>query len=176
MTCTVVTVGNEPSGRDFDSWYRAEWPNLVAAVALVAGDRDVAQDITAEAFARALERWEVVSMMVSPEGWTYVVAVNALRRRGRRNAFERQALAGLAASASASAETEEPSELWKLVGALPERERIAVGLRYGAGLTEAEIAAALGVAVGTVSATLNHARQKLRTALTAAAAEETRRG
>lgn len=41
----------------FESWYRSEHPRLVAAMAVVAGDTEVAREVTAEAFARALERW-----------------------------------------------------------------------------------------------------------------------
>jgi RNA polymerase sigma-70 factor (ECF subfamily) len=51
------------------------------------------------------------------------------------------------------------------VRALPPRARTAVALRYTAGLTEAEVAAAMHVAVGTASATLASARRALAAAL-----------
>ena len=51
------------------------------------------------------------------------------------------------------------------VAALPERQRLALFLRYYADLDYAAIADALGVRRGTVSATLNHAHAALREAL-----------
>jgi RNA polymerase sigma-70 factor (ECF subfamily) len=51
------------------------------------------------------------------------------------------------------------------VAALPERQRLALFLRYYADLDYAAIASALGVRRGTVSATLNHAHEALRAAL-----------
>lgn len=165
MTRSVVGVGEERSLRDFDAWYRAEWPRLVAAVGLASRDRELAREIAAEAFARALERWASVSVMASPEAWTYVVAINLLRRRYKRSTTERRAAARAAAAEPTSTAPDESVELWTLVAALPERERMTVALRYGSGMTEPEIASVLGIAPGTVSATLNHARAKLRVAL-----------
>ena len=57
-------------------------------------------------------------------------------------------------------------ELRALVAALPEQERYATYLRYFADLSQDEVAEVLGVRPGTVGAALNHARNKLRVALT----------
>ena len=51
------------------------------------------------------------------------------------------------------------------LAALPERQRLAVYLRYYADLDYRAIAVALGVEVGTVSATLSSALQALRRSL-----------
>lgn len=48
---------------------------------------------------------------------------------------------------------------------LPARERTAVALRHVADLPTASVAAVMGVAPGTVAATLHAARAKLRHAL-----------
>jgi RNA polymerase sigma factor (sigma-70 family) len=48
------------------------------------------------------------------------------------------------------------------VAGLPERQRLAVYLRYYADLDYESIAAALGVKPGTVAATLNAAHSRLR--------------
>ena len=50
---------------------------------------------------------------------------------------------------------------WAWVAALPERQRLAVYLRYYADLDYRAIAHVLGVEVGTVSATLSSAHQAL---------------
>lgn len=52
-------------------------------------------------------------------------------------------------------------ELWEAVRDLPERMRTAVALRYVADLTEREVADIMGIAAGTVAATLHAARRKL---------------
>jgi DNA-directed RNA polymerase specialized sigma24 family protein len=91
--------------------------------------------------------------MVSPEGWTHVVAINLLRRRQKRSTTERHAAVRAAAAEPASTPPDESVELWALVAALPDRERMTVALRYGSGMTEPEIASVLGIAPGTVSAT-----------------------
>jgi RNA polymerase sigma-70 factor (ECF subfamily) len=56
-------------------------------------------------------------------------------------------------------------ELWAAVRALPERQRAAVVLRYVADLPEKDIGLVLGVARGTVAASLAHARKNLAGAL-----------
>jgi RNA polymerase sigma-70 factor (ECF subfamily) len=148
----------------FATWYRNEHPRLLAAMAIVTNDLHVAQDVTAEAFARALAAWSRVSAMESPTGWTYHVALNVARRRARRAALEQRALRRLVPP-EPGLPPERSIELWDAVRSLPPRARTAIALRYAAGLSEAEVAAAMGVAVGTASATLSAARKTLATAL-----------
>jgi DNA-directed RNA polymerase specialized sigma24 family protein len=114
---------------DFDDWYRTEWPRLVASLAMACGDRELARELAAEAFSRALARWPRVSRMTSPGGWTYRVAVNLLRRRHGRASAERRALLRASSGTELAADPDHSAELWTLVAALPERERIAVALR-----------------------------------------------
>ena len=145
---------------DFETWYRAEHPRLLASLAVVAQDVDVAREATAEAFARARERWDRVATMSSPGGWTYRVALNLLRRRGRRAARERRLLLRMAPAPSVSVPA--PAiDVWEAVTALPPRMRTAVALRYLGGLTESEVADAMGVSPGTVAGTLHDARRRL---------------
>lgn len=149
------TVGATGS---FDRWYRAEHPRVLGLLTVVAGDADLAREATAEAFTRALERWERVGAMESPAAWTYRVGVNLLRRRMRRAAFERGLLPDPPRPPAPPAID---SGLWAAVRALPARQRTAVGLRYVCDLPIDEIAAVMGVATGTVSATLTSARRRL---------------
>lgn len=53
-------------------------------------------------------------------------------------------------------------ELWREVSRLPPRQKTAVILRYIGGLTEAQVAHVMGVAAGTVAASLSTARSALR--------------
>lgn len=147
-------------GVGFEKWYRAEHPRVLAALAVVARDPDLAQEVTAEAFARALQHWPRVGEMDSPGGWTYRVALNLLRRRARRAALERRLLPRLAPAPAISVPAY-AVEVWQVVTELPPRMRTAVALRYLGALTEAEVAAVMGVAPGTVAATLHEARRRL---------------
>ena len=123
------------------------------------GDASLACEAADEAVARAYERWERVSQMASPSGWTYRVALNDARRRARRAAFEQRILRRIR-----PADVPGPTgELWLIVAGLPPRQRTAVLLRHVGQLTEAEIADVMGVARGTVSSTLRAAYKRLGT-------------
>lgn len=162
--------GNDPGEArahrsDFELWYRTTHPTLVRALLFQCnGDVDVASDAVDEAMVRAYERWSRVHTMESPEAWTYRVAVNLVRRYHRRRGGERAALARTQPVPEWVA-AEEPSSVWWAVSRLDRREREAIVLRYVVGLSEAEVAVALGVRVGTASSLLSRARRSLRVAL-----------
>lgn len=148
----------------FEDWYRRLHPRVLAIVAVTCGDADVACDSVDEAFTRALDRWEKVSTMSSPDAWVYRVALNVMRRRFNRRLLERRLLMRRVV-APPPAEGELHPELWAHVGHLPERQRMAVLLRYVGDLTEAEVAGAMGISRGAVSASLAAARSRLASGL-----------
>lgn len=90
--------------------------------------------------------------------WT---VVNEARRRAdqerkRREPFEQPSTNGPADVDLATR---------ALIAALPERQRLAVFLRYYAGLDYRAIAEVMEIEIGTVSATLASAHQSLRSAI-----------
>jgi RNA polymerase sigma-70 factor (ECF subfamily) len=143
---------------EFEAWYRAQHPALLTSIALISGRPDFARDAVDEALVRALERWETVRRMDSPGGWTYRVALNLLRRRMRRIAFEARVLRRGAVREPA---TPPRGEVWDVVAGLPQRQREVVVLRYVADLSQPEIGRVLGIARSTVSSTLTDAHRAL---------------
>jgi RNA polymerase sigma factor (sigma-70 family) len=150
------------SGRSFEAWYRGSYARLFAATLALTGDRDMASDATDEAFSRAWRHWEQVQEMVSPDGWSYRVALNVVRTRARRRRVEQRLLPRLVSRTTSPAPA---GEVWELVHALPPRQRIAVVLRYVADLDEREIGEVMGITRGTVASTLSAARHTLGIAL-----------
>lgn len=159
MRASASGSGSTGSTLSFASFYAAEAKRLVATFVVIAGTRHVAEDVVAEAFVRAYERWPRVSRMESPSGWIYRVAMNLLRRRRRREALEQRLLRRVPPADPQVIEID--PDLWAAVEALPPRARAAVGLRYVADLTEREVAEVLEIAPGTVAATLHDARRRL---------------
>jgi RNA polymerase sigma factor (sigma-70 family) len=145
---------------DFEQWYRANHSRLLNAMTVLCGTLDEASEVVDEASARCLQRWDAGKPLDDPTAWTYRVAVNLARRRAWRQGRERSALEMLNLPASVSI-AEPAVELWREVARLPRRQRTAVSLRYLGGLTEAQVAEAMGVAAGTVAATLSAARRRL---------------
>jgi RNA polymerase sigma-70 factor, ECF subfamily len=148
----------------FETWYRTQYPLVVRVLAIVGGDLETASDAAAEAFTRALAQWARVSVMSSPSGWTYAVALNVLRRRQRRASIERLIMQRPPPAAPVPGDY---LYLWEAVRSLPTRQRAAVVLHYVADLPQAEVAKIMGVAPGTVAATLHAAKARLRAALDA---------
>jgi DNA-directed RNA polymerase specialized sigma24 family protein len=151
-------VNGVVESRGFEHWYGGEHRRLFASLLVLCGDVDLAAEATDEALSRALQHWDRVREMDSPEGWAYRVAVNVVRRVSRRRALERRLLRRLAPHPVTPAPG---GEVWDLVRSLPDRQRTAVVLRYLADLAEADIATVMGVTRGTVASTLADARRSL---------------
>jgi RNA polymerase sigma-70 factor (ECF subfamily) len=94
--------------------------------------------------------------------------VNLAVDRGRRRGREEQALARIGVGHpidALPAGTGESDAFWAAVRALPDRQRVAVVLHYVEDQSIDGIAEVLGIATGTVKATLHRARQTLAATL-----------
>ena len=146
-------------------------PRLKAAALAILGDPAGAQDAVHETFLAALLHLGQVRDPLAVGGWLMATlrtrCLMELRRRSRADV-------GLAAGAAADAEAEAPAAerriegsalrdwLWTALGKLGEGPRLAVLLRhFGSYRSYGEIAAILGVPVGTVRSRLAQARQRL---------------
>jgi RNA polymerase sigma-70 factor (ECF subfamily) len=147
-------------GASFETWYTHLYPRLEASLVLGLGSREAAQEAAAESMARAFQHWERVSVMSSPDGWVFRVAINYGNRVVWRQNLERSLL--LRHPRAELSEDNYPTEFAAIITDLAPRQRLALVLRHVAGLTEAEIGGVMGVGRGTVSATLRQAYQRLR--------------
>jgi Sigma-70 region 2 len=73
---------------DFAEFYREVKDECLFTVMVSVGDRDAAQDLVAEAFARAWASWRTVSRHPAPAAWVVRTALNAGISRWRRHRRE----------------------------------------------------------------------------------------
>lgn len=148
----------------WETTFRNAYPNVYRALVAVLLDAELAQDALQEAFAQGLRKPPPHSDALP--GWLFRVAVR-WARRGRRVQlpFRLDDLIGSIGEPSAASETEallDRLALGDLLRLLTERQRGVVIAHYYLGLTQREIADALGIRRGTVGATLSQALKQLR--------------
>ncbi len=158
---------------DFSDFYRGCRDDCLRAVVLSVGDRDAAQDLVAEAFARAWASWSTVSKHPAPAAWVVRTALNvniSLWRRLRREVRlpDPDAAADLLAASCADDTSVDP-QIMAVLARLPARQRQVVGLRLFLDLDTRQTAKVLGIAPGTVTAHLARAIDALRAELLPAA-------
>lgn len=147
--------------RELEAVYRARYADFLRIARSVTRDDALARDAVQETFARAIRLRDTYRGETDLEGWVWSILVNVSRTlRGRVVPLPLDDWAQ-----AASHEPGEHSDFRAWVAALPERQRLVVFLRYWADLDYRTIAAALGVEVGTVSATLNAAHAAIRRSL-----------
>jgi RNA polymerase sigma factor (sigma-70 family) len=153
------------SDRD-DEWERVcgeVGPRLVGSLTLYCGDRFVGEEFAQEALARALERWDRVGVMASPEAWIYRTAFNLARSSFRRAGVERRARRRLV-DVPTLPDASDAIALRDAVRVLPARQRAVIVARFYLGLSVADTADALGCQPGTVKAHTFKALGNLRAA------------
>ena len=141
-----------------EAFFDDHYERVRRSLAVAFGDAGLAEELAQDAFTRALANWRRVSEMERPAGWVYVVALRAGRRRRRPEAARPSAEPASVDIADAVARD---VTLGASIARLPERQRIALVLRYLADLPVADVAAAMGCAVGTVKSTLHTALERL---------------
>jgi RNA polymerase sigma-70 factor, ECF subfamily len=147
---------------DLTELFEQYYESLVRMLYRRTGDRDRAEDLAQETFARA-----VAAPPHNPRPWLFAVALNLVREDGRRNARQGRRLELLRADNPAPegpAEEFERQERSALVrsalATLNERDREALLLK-AEGFNYEEIAGTLGLSKGAVGTTLARARRRL---------------
>lgn len=133
---------------------------------VIMGDASLAEEITMEAFAKALSKWRLVSRADYPHAYLRQILVNLCRSKIRRKTVERKfgALFEREADEATHTDVEDHGlniDVWNAVRRLPERQRTCIVLRYLEDLSEPDIAEVLDVPVGTVKSQLSRGRKKL---------------
>jgi RNA polymerase sigma-70 factor (sigma-E family) len=146
----------EVTPSDFAEFYAQAWPGAVRLAGLLTQDARVAEDVAQEAFTRVLPKW---SRVENPNAYLRAAVVNACRSWQSRRHTERIKLPLVATAGSIELAFD---VLADAVAALPYRQRAALVLRYHVGLSEAEIADALGCRPGTVKSLASRALAALR--------------
>jgi RNA polymerase sigma factor (sigma-70 family) len=151
---------------DFAEFYREAKDECLFAVLVSVGDRDTAQDLVAEAFARAWASWPKVSRHPAPVAWVVRTALNAgvsrWRRRRREVPVPDLALVADRPTAVGAADGGVDPRIMAALLRLPARQRQVVALRLFLDLDTGCTARVLGIAPGTVQAHLGRALAALR--------------
>jgi len=137
---------------------------VIAAVSLWCGSADDAEQAVADAVGRAWERLDRGVQIDNLAAWVTTVAMNEVRgRHRRRDRVRRKGHLVVVADTSPGIgdRAADRIDLQRALEQLGERQRQVVALHYGLDLPIAEIAMQLGIAEGTVKATLHKARRLL---------------
>jgi RNA polymerase sigma-70 factor (ECF subfamily) len=140
----------------------------VRLAAVIAGSAD-AEDIAQEAFVKAYRALHRFHEGAAFSPWLFRIVANEARNQ-RRSSGRRARLALRTISAEAHGPTPEDAAvasqqravLLRALDALPERDRLVLSCRFLLGLSEAETAAALDCAAGTVKSRTSRALERLR--------------
>lgn len=138
----------------FDAFYRQQRTGMVRLAFVLVDDREVAEDIVQTAFARVYQRRNRID---APLAYLRASVYNGCRNHHRWARVRR--------SHPAFPDGEQPAvgdHVIDVVRGLPHRQRVVVTLHFYADMTDPEIAAAIGIPVGTVKSTLHRALAAMR--------------
>jgi RNA polymerase sigma-70 factor, ECF subfamily len=152
---------DEEVARALEQLYRDKYQRFFRLALAVTGAREPAADAVQEGFVRALRARASLRDRARLESWVWRTVLNVARDQRATHARN-----GAVESAPEVAERDSLREEWRelrvAVAALPERQREVLFLRHYADLDYARIAEVLGIARGTVAATLTQAHAALR--------------
>jgi RNA polymerase sigma-70 factor (ECF subfamily) len=149
------------SDEDFDAFYAATCGRVLGQLFAIIGSRAEAEDAIAEAYARAWQRWSVVSGYDDPEAWVrtvaYRISVSAWRKAtARMRAHRRQP-----PTAELPGITPDHVALCAALRRIPAEQRRAIVLHYLVGRSVDEISRETNVPPNTVKSRLARGRRAL---------------
>jgi len=161
---------------DFEAWFRDHRESVYRYVRFRVSTREVAEDLTSEVFLkalRALGRYD--RKRSAPRTWLLRIARNTvtdhlrtLRRRGSLH-ISLDRVPDLVSHGPSQEERilreEELKRLFNAAATLREADQEVLSLRYGAGLSNVEIAESLKVSANAVAVRIHRALARLREAV-----------
>lgn len=160
------TEGRRASREDeFTRFMRANHRQLLRTAWLLCGDSDRAEEMTQQALVRTYVAWP--RARANPTAYARRVVANlridSWRRRGREIPVDPTDVPET--TGPADDRQEDRDVLERALRVLTPRQRRVVVLRHVLDLSEHEVAADLGISVGTVKSTSSKALAKLRAAM-----------
>lgn len=156
-------MGAPSRGNDFEEAFRKVWPAAFAVAHRVLGDVGDAEDAAAEGLARALVAWPRVGGLAHCDAWMLRVVGNvALDRARRRTRAGRCADPANTNVADHQEQTVLRMALVEALAALPTRQREVIVLRHLCGLSEREVAGAIGISTNSVKKHASRGIARLR--------------
>jgi RNA polymerase sigma-70 factor (ECF subfamily) len=146
-------VVTEEAGGGLEALYRRDGGRLWRAVLMYAGDREVASDAVAEAFAQALRRGKAIR---EPRPWVWRAAF-----RIARGELKRRRTPALRADDSYE-QSDLPLLLREALARLSPKQRASVVLHHYAGYPVRDVARIIGSTSSAVGVHLHRARERLR--------------
>ncbi len=164
---------------DFAEFYRSFRDDCLRTVLVIVGDQDCAQELVAEAFARACASWGTVSRHPAPAAWVVRTALNLNISRWRRRRREVPVpdpgmLADRPAAGTVAQDLVDPQIMAALLR-LPARQRQVIALRLILDLDTSGTAQVLGITPNTVMAHMARALATLRSELVPVPQQENQR-
>jgi RNA polymerase sigma factor (sigma-70 family) len=154
-------AGTAARNEELEAGYLEHFTRAATLAYRLLGNRTAAEDVAAEALARAYARWPKIGKLTYRDAWVLRVATNLAIDATRRRVPEVHAQEPLDATEAAIVRL----ALVNALRSLPRRQRQAVTLRYLSGFRETEVAEALGISAGTASAHVRRGLDGLRSRL-----------
>lgn len=156
---------------EFTSFYSAAKDDCLRIVLVTVADRQLAEDLVADAFTRAWASWRTVRQHPAPRAWVVRTALNLhvswWRRRRRETALD-----GRDPAAPEGGDGGPDAELLAALRQLPVRQQQVIILRVFFDLDAQATARELGIAPGTVGVHLHRALAALRARIPSPASQE----
>lgn len=134
--------------------YARTYTSLVRLAYLLVDTQEHAEEVVQDAFVKVLPRWRSLQC---PEAYLRRCVVNACRTAQRRRILARRTRTPLDAATWV-----EGDHVMDVIRRLSSPQRELIVMRFYLQATDAEMAAALRLPIGTVKSTLNRAKARLR--------------
>jgi RNA polymerase sigma factor (sigma-70 family) len=156
----AVTADSTAKALDWDRVFQTHYRSLYRALVGATGRTDGVDDAIQDAFAQGL-CGKMPGDVRSVEGWLFVVALNRIRRTQRRG-MHFVPLRRQDQTADAIDEATMRVDVLARLETLSQRERELLVAKFYVGLTQDELAKALGISRGTVSSAISRAAARFR--------------
>ena len=157
-TPTSARADADPPAGGFDEAYRRLRPGMVRLAHLLTGSVEAAEDVVHDAFLACSRRW---STLESPDAYVRRAVVNQARSSLRQAGRDRDKADRFGRAAPVTVGMPDIDDLWDALRLLPDRQRMALVLRFYQDLALADIAGLLDCRLGTVKSLIHRGLARL---------------
>lgn len=158
-------VSAAPSDR-YSALYSAHAPSALRFAYLLTGEHETAEDLVQDAFIKVMGRFG--DLRREEAFWVYLrktivnLSYGTFRHRRVERAYLSRERGYRTPAWTGGPEQRHDHDLWSRLWALPERQRVALVLRYYEDLSEKQTAAAMSCSLRTVKSLVNRGLVALR--------------